>query len=252
MTDASPGTPRIAPPAPSRLAAGAAPLPSLLFLSAFLLAPALARAEGLLLGGVQFATRAPYAYLGTIVPLPGQRLGDGWVQRYWLDALRYEYDGAPGRVEAKGWGAEAMLGLQRSSPRGYAAGYLGLRAQNTVLSPSDPGNSAEGGQAGLKVQIEGERAIDAAWRVNGIANYSTASYDYWTRGRLLRGLPGGTYLGPELIVQGNRDYNLRALGLVYGGLRPLGGALSVSVKGGYQDTRTGGGAYGGVEFAYPY
>ena len=244
MTDASPGAARLAPKPQARLAACAVLLLSL--------APSVARAEGLVLGGAQFATRAPYGYLGTIIALPGQRLGDGWVQRYWVDALRYEYDGGPGRVEAKAWGVEAMLGVQSSTARSHAAGYLGLRAQNTLLSPFDPGNRAEGRRTGLKLQIEGEQAIARSWRVNGIANYSTATYDYWTRGRLLHGLAGGTYLGPELIVQGNRDYNLRAVGLVFGGLKPPGSALSLSVKAGYQDTKTGGGAYGGIEFAYPY
>lgn len=216
------------------------------------LLPAPALAEGLLLGGFQVATRAPYAYLGTILPLPGQNLGNGWTQRYWLDGFGYEYDSGVNLIQATAFGLDAMIGRVASSEQGYGAVYLGARVQSTNTSPNDPGNPADGTNLGLKAQIEGEHALDRTWRINGIANYTTNTSDYWMRGRLLRGLESGRFVGPEVIYQGNPDYHLVGIGVVLGGIRPAGGALSFSVKGGYQNTSTGGGAYGGIELVYPY
>lgn len=200
-------------PAPSagarRLGAGV--------LAALLCAPALAK-DALLLGGVEGSPETSYAYVATVLPLPGSKLGSGWVQKYWLDRLTYSYRSGDREIDARAYGAEAALGYQNSWAGGWGAAYLGVRYSDTRLTPDNPDSRVRGGQFGAKVQLEGEQDF-TEWRANGIASYVFASRGYWARARLQYRLPNGLYLGPELIVQGDPDYRGRSAGLALTGLR---------------------------------
>lgn len=47
------------------------------------------------------ATKDDYYFgLGALIPLPGNTLGRGWAQRYWLDNYSYSYDSVPSRIDA--------------------------------------------------------------------------------------------------------------------------------------------------------
>lgn len=187
-----------------------------------------------------------YFGLGAIIPLPRYDLGHGWVQRYWLDNYTYSYESGPRRIEAAVWGAEAMLGYQASKPGLYGATYLGVRYGNTELSPEDPGNGARGTQLRLKGQLEGTVAFSKRWGGEGIVAYTFGLNGYWTRARLLRSLAGTTFIGPELIVQGDPTYKARKVGVVYGGLQPFAGAF-LNLRGGYRIQSGANSPYVGVE-----
>lgn len=212
--------------------------------------PADAQGRAFLAGG-ELSGRDYYTYLGTIIPFPGSRLGNGWVQRYWVDYYGYGYAGGPGTVDATAWGAEALLGYQVSDPkRNWAALYLGARYTDTRLSPDDPGSDVRGGQLGVKAQAEGETWLAERLRANGIASYTFSTSGYWTRARVLQTLPNNLHTGPEVVFAGNPEYNVWRLGMVVGGFRPLGGYLDL--KGGYSSSSNGSSAYGGIEFYREY
>jgi len=214
-------------------------------------APAPAQAQsGHFLAGGEASARDFYTYVGAVLPLPGNRLGQGFVQRYWLDYFGYEFQGAPGEVRARAWGAEALVGYQTSSQRNWGSLYVGVRYTDTTLTPADPGADVSGSAFGVKVLAEGETWLDERWRVNGIASYAFAQSGYWVRGRALRTLPNRLHLGPEVVLAGNPDYDTQRYGLVLGGFRALGGSLDV--KGGYSTGSSGSSGYGGIEFFRPF
>jgi hypothetical protein len=75
---------------------------------------------GIALAGVEVGKNAQYSYLGPVLPLPGQALGQGWAQRYWLDYTGYAYEKGPGQeIDASVGGVEAALGYTGSSAAGW-------------------------------------------------------------------------------------------------------------------------------------
>ncbi|MDE2089420.1 MAG: glycosyltransferase [Gammaproteobacteria bacterium] len=180
-----------------------------------------AHAEGLWLGGVQVGGQgSAYVYTGLLAPLPGSTLSQGFVQRYWIDGVRYRYSGAPGTIQATAPGAEVALGYTHATAQGYYGLYLGVGYRDTRLSPDDPSASVRGGQWSLDPQVQVEQALAPDWKVNGIASYAFGPQSYWLRGRLLRAAWGRHWFGPELIVEGNKDYHALQVGLVSLGWEP--------------------------------
>jgi Cellulose biosynthesis protein BcsS len=187
-----------------------------------------------------------YAAVGALIPLPGNTLGRGWVQRYWIDSYTYSYASVPSRIDASVWGVEAMLGYQASRPGLAGAAYLGVRYQDTSLNPADPSNAAAGDQLYLKGQLEGEVGFAQHWRANGIAAYTFGENGYWVRARVLRNLKGTKFIGPEFIVQGDPTYTAQKIGVVYGGLQPFAGVF-LNLKAGYRFQSGADSPYIGVE-----
>ena len=182
-----------------------------------------AHAEGLWLGGAQVGGQgSAYVYTGLVKPLPGNNsLSHGFVQRYWLDWVRYRYSGSAGTIQASAPGAEVALGYTQASAQGYYGLYLGVGYRDTRLSPDDPSASVRGGQWSLDPQLQVEHAVAPGWKVNGIASYAFGPESYWVRGRLLRAAWGTHWFGPEVVFSGNRDYHATQVGLVSLGWEPV-------------------------------
>jgi hypothetical protein len=225
-------------------------LPSLVVLLAT--ASAAGAEDRLFLAGGEYSDAAYYTYSGLILPGPGQREnGRGFVQRYWVDWFGYQYDGAPGLVEAEAYGAEAALGYGASSESGWATFSVGARFTNTDLSPDDPTATARGKQWGAKFQVEGERDLAPSWRAGGIASYTVGQDSYWARGRVMRRLDESQALGAEFIANGNTEADATAAGVVYT-VQPKASRWSVNLKAGYRFQQDADGAYGGLEFGYGF
>jgi hypothetical protein len=208
--------------------------------------------DRLFLAGGEYSDAAYYTYSGLILPGPGPREnGRGFVQRYWVDWFGYQYDGAPGLVEAEAYGAEAALGYGASSEAGWATFSVGARFTNTDLSPDDPTATARGKQWGAKFQVEGERDLAPSWRAGGIASYTVGQDSYWARGRVMRRLDESQALGAEFIANGNTEADATAAGVVYT-LQPKASRWSVNLKAGYRFQQDADGAYGGLEFGYGF
>jgi hypothetical protein len=221
-------------------------------LTAGLLAPvASIAAERLLLAGAEVSEAAYYSYVGSVLPLGAQDAGRGWFQRYWLDRYGYEYDGAPGRVEADAFGAEAALGYGGSSEAGWWGVSLGVRYTDTDLSPDDPSATGRGSQFGGKVQLDGEGTIATAWRLGGIASYSNEQNAYWGRARVTRILDPTRAFGLEALANGNDEADATAAGLFFT-FRPAAARFSLGLKAGYRFQDDADGAYGGVEIGFGF
>lgn len=209
--------------------------------------------EGVALAGMEASRDNQYAYLGTVLPLPGSALGKGWVQRYWLDYTTYRYEKAQGQdIDAKVAGVEAALGFQGSSDSGWWGAYLGGRYGNTRLSPDDLSNEDRGGGTNVKLQLEGETALMRGWRVNGIVSHLIGQSSFWSRLRFQTVLENQLLVGPELVIQGDPLYRLYKLGMFVGGIK-LGKDAALTLKAGAnkQDSDSAG-VYAGVEWFMPY
>lgn len=209
--------------------------------------------SGIALAGAEAGSNAGYAYLGSVLPLPGSALGKGWVQRYWLDYNTYRYEKAPAQdVDAKVAGCEAALGWHGSSEKGRWGAYLGGRYGNTRLRPDDPANDDRGGAFNVTVQLEGEAALARTWRVNGIVSHLVGESDFWSRLRLQTVLGNQLLVGPELVAQGDPRYRLYKLGAFIGGIK-LGQEAALTLKAGASKQESdSAGAYAGVEWYMPY
>jgi hypothetical protein len=170
---------------------------------------------------------------GLVIPFPRSHLGQGWVQRYWLDTFTYSYEAGTQWIDSSVWGAEAMLGYQASRPGLSGAAYAGVRYSNAHLSPDDPGSALRGQQLFPKAQVEGEALLSPIWRASAIAAYTFSLDGYWTRLRVLHSLAGTRFLGPEVVAQGDPDYSALKLGIVFGGIA-LSSKIFLNVKGGYR------------------
>lgn len=207
--------------------------------------------ERLFLSGGEYSDAAYYTYAGLILPGPGRENGRGFVQRYWVDRFGYEYNGAPGPVDASVWGAEAALGYGAASAAGWWTCSLGLRYTNTDLTPDDQTAQARGSQLGGKAQFEFERALSSTWRAGAIASYANQQNGYWGRVRLMHSSTPVRAFGVEVVANGNDEADSTATGLVLT-VRPAGGSWSLSIKGGYRFQDEYDGAYGGLEFGYGF
>jgi hypothetical protein len=207
--------------------------------------------DRLWLAGGEYADAAYYSYTGLIVTGTRNEHGRGFMQRYWLDRYGYEYEGAPGLVQADVWGAEAALGYGGASAGGWWNLSLGARYTDTDLEPDDPKASARGSQIGAKVQAEFEHAIAAEWRVGAIASYASQQNGYWGRVRLMHSSAPTHAIGVEFVASGNDEADATATGLVFTA-QPAGSRWSVGVRAGYRFQDVGDGAYGGLEIGYAF
>jgi hypothetical protein len=229
----------------------------LLALSGLLLSGAtLARDITLLTGAEVRRNDEYYAYLGALVPLrSSDRLGAGWVQRYWVDGLNYGFDVSdparfatdPQNIRARALGLEAALGYHLRDDRGGVAAYLGFRHQQSTLSPDVPDSRVRGSQWWPRAQVEVDARLTAKVHAYGIVAYTFGLDGYWSRLRVMHDL-GGLEVGPEAILQGDRDYRARKVGLVTTGLH-LGANLTMGLRAGYHFQANANSPYVGVELA---
>lgn len=209
--------------------------------------------EKVALAGAEVSRDSQYAYLGILSPLPGQQLGKGFVQRYWLDYIAYQYDKTPLQtIEARIAGGEAALGYQQSDARSWWGVYLGARYANTRLSPDDLENHDRNGRLRAKLQLEGETEVGAGWRINGIASHLVGDANYWARLRLQIMLGDQLRVGPEVIVQGDSNYSAYKVGAFVGNIR-LGASTALTLKAGMSKPEDAPASlYAGAEFYIPF
>ncbi|WP_081601601.1 cellulose biosynthesis protein BcsS [Thiobacillus denitrificans] len=209
--------------------------------------------DGIALAGVEASRDNRYAYLGTVLPLPGSRLGQGYVQRYWLDYVAYRYEKTPQlEIDTRMTGAEAALGYQQSSTSGWWGAYLGARYASTRLRPDDPDNDDQGRRLRAKLQFEGETEMGAGWRINGIASHLVGDANYWARLRLQTQLRNQWRVGPEVVVQGDSNYSAYKVGAFVGNIG-LGAATALTLKAGVNKPEDDPASmYLGAEFYIPF
>jgi len=225
-------------------------------LSLFLCSPASAR-DILLLGGTEGSVGDGsiynyYAYVSIIAPLSQNRIGDGFVQKYWLDYLGYNYMADSQEIDATGIGIEGALGYQFSGASGWGGAYIGIRYSDTRLSPDNPDSRVRGSQLWAKIQLEGEKKLDPGWKINGIGSYILALDGYWIRGRVMYRTHNEVFTGPEIVSQGDPEYRAWQWGWFITGFEPMPN-MDLGVKAGIRRTeKAESGVYLGVELSRSY
>lgn len=205
--------------------------------------------ERLALAGADYGGENAYYYVGLLVPFPGSNLGNGFVQRYWVDWLQYEYESSNQTIKAEALGASVALGYGKAAAKGAWSVYLGPVWRDTSLSPDDRGSDVRGAQWGMSISLQGDRRIGDDWRVNGIASFTTSTDSYWTRGRVTKKLLSGYAAGLEAVFHGNDDYSAWQAGAVLLDIR-LAPQASMGLKcGARKSSGEDMGAYIGIELA---
>jgi len=179
--------------------------------------------EKLFLTGAEGGTSdSYYTFIGLVAPIGNSNLGDGLVQKYWVDFLGYSYD-TNQMIVAQAVGVEAMLGYQMSGSSTRGGIFAGARYNSTSLSPDDPGNNTRGDHVWAKGQLEGEMDLAESLKVSGIASYTFGADSFWMRTRFLYRLNQNLSTGPEAIHMGDPNYRAWQFGWVVTGFEPLPG-----------------------------
>jgi hypothetical protein len=224
---------------------------AVLWVAAGLVCPKLSHArEWLGLTGAEMAEQgSAYAFAGAIVPFGSDAvLGQGWVQRYWLDWVEYRFNSEGEQVRARAPGFSASLGYQNSDGTGSWAVYAGAGYRDTDLTPDRPNAKVRDAQSALLLLAETDRRFAEAWRFNGAIQYSAGPDSYWSRAKFLRKSSSATFwLGVEIIFQGDPDYKAYKLGLVLDEL-PVSSRVNLNFKLGAVKTKgLETDAYAGIE-----
>ena len=204
--------------------------------------------------GAEAGQDATTLYAGVVHALNGDLDSDGILARISGAFGDYSYNTvavAGGVVDIEAKSADIMIGYQVVQPTHVAAIYVGADYRDNELTPSDPNNSTEGGEAGFKVQAEASTRGDGPGMASILASYSTAYETYFVKGRL--GVRNdGLAFGPELAVLGDEEFDGYKAGVFLSGLQL--GDIGMTLYGGYESSegKDGGreqnGAYGGVSF----
>lgn len=194
-----------------------------------------------------------YAMVGLLAPLPGYRLGKGWVARGLVDGLTYRYDKNNTDIDATAFGGEASLGWMNSNEDGWFGLYAGAVLRETDLSPDDPGSEARGTKASARFSAEGERKFGADWKVGAMASYSAfADNSYWNRVRVLYRFDDSIFAGPEATYQGSDDYSAWGVGAALVGIK-LGERGELGMKAGMRKAEdVSASPYAGLELGWMF
>jgi len=193
---------------------------------------------------------AKYGVTGMIAPLPGYHIGDGWVVRGLLDGVTYSYEKNSTTIDAEAYGAELALGYQGYYSQGWYAAYAGVFYRNTEFSPDDPNNEIRGGHVDMRFQLEGEHNFTDSFKLNANASYAPDHEAYWFRLRPLYRIGTHVYVGPEGIIQGDKDYDAWQAGLVVTNIK-LADNVDLGFKAGARKTEgQSASPYIGVEVGY--
>lgn len=215
-----------------------APMGLAAFFSIFCLQNVAAK-ESLLLAGFQAGTEnEQYYYFGGVVPLRQQdKLGNGWVQTWWIDNATYQFTSGATLVRAQAPGLRYSIGRQYSRKGAGGGWQLGVSARNTRLNPSLPMLIAKGLNTGIYALLEGQRDLRNRWKLGLIGSSVAGSFvSYWARVRLVKTASSERRLqGIEYVISGDPDYQLTTIAYVNGGWKV--GDARVTARAGISKTR---------------
>ena len=184
----------------------------------FLLMPAVAAAQDLLLGGVQWGPQNSYSYFGGVLPVAGGQLGKGWFVTAFASYLTYQYhSGNPIElVQTKAPGFNAGMGYAWKGAS-YAlalSGSVGDQFFSVTprVLPNAPPPQPEGNVATFTPQIQARYDLSHQFYLSTSDSYSFGQSAYWSRVR------GGYQpmwwlsVGPEGFIQGGQNYHIWQIG----------------------------------------
>lgn len=185
---------------------------SLAAIAAALAVPAAAQDSGVVYAGGGVG-EGRNGYVGAVVALPGNSLGDGLAIRAGGSGGLYRYDSNGTEIEADYVSGELAIVYQTSGEWGWANFGVGPRVTATWTKPFDPGNDREGTRLDAGVTTDG--AIGNKWRVNWFGSLGVADQSYIGELRFgpLVDAPSQSRVGVEVSAQGDDSYSRRSYGL---------------------------------------
>ncbi|MGZ9114966.1 MAG: cellulose biosynthesis protein BcsS [Brevundimonas sp.] len=171
-------------------------------------------------------------YFGVTWAMPGSALGRGWAIRGTASLGGYDYDRAPGTVDAEFVQGDVVLLHQTSGAWGYFNVGGGARITDTDLEPADPGNQREGSNWDIVLTADGMRNA-GDWRFGGYGSYGVDMREYYLRGEVTRRLGSGSFrAGLEVVSDGDENYDRAGAGalLVYEPSRAVGWRAAIGSR----------------------
>jgi hypothetical protein len=210
-----------------------------------------ARADWMWLGGAEAVFDGRFAQMTALFPFSGQ-LGSGFVHRYSVSYIEYEYPVEDTTVEAESWSASVALGYQIPVTDGWLGFAAGPAYRRTTYQPPQPDNPQQGSNVVAQVDLDAGRMQSNRWLYATSISYTPRYRAYWGRGRVLRRIGERSFLGPEFVAHGDRDYDAQQLGIALY-LSRVAGPLDLVLKAGGKQIRDGdSGAYAGIEFLHHF
>jgi hypothetical protein len=198
-----------------------------LYFSFFLLVSSHAFATDLILSGADTSKNSSYYYLGYITPLEGSELGKGFVNRFWLDYISYDYASGSNTVQASAPGISYSIGFQKTLDKLSFGAFLGAEIRRTELSPIDYSNEAEGTKINPLISVEAQNKFSSFSVINFNASLKPNNMGYWTRVSL--GFGDKFKTGPEVSIQGDSTYQTNKYGWFISGI-DIGNQISIGGK----------------------
>ncbi len=207
-------------------------------------------AEVLGLAGFNGSEESLYGYIGVIIPINTTLAEEGFRVRLWGNYQDYEYDGniggTPTSFDADGFGGSASLGYRWNFASTHVSAYAGVAFRDIDIEPEDPSSDTEDDDVGARFALELNHKLTSNVDASLIGNYTAVFDDYWVRLRPGYTFANGLKFGPEVIVQGDDDFDKQNYGAFLDGMKL--GNIKVGIHGGYEDADDDS-AYAGISLS---
>ena len=199
-----------------------------------------------------------YTYGGANYSINGDKSTNGFILHGLLGYGEYEYDTLLGGVDAELTELDLGIGYQWiiSGHRVSLIGALNLVDHDLTGNALDlANNSVNGSETGFKPKLDIWNTDASSFIYGGTFTYSTAYDSYWNRVVFAANV-GPVYLGPELIVQGNEEYEEIRAGLALLGLKlgmfDVGASVGYSWADPKQGTSDQEGLYSSIHMSFEF
>jgi hypothetical protein len=182
----------------------------------------------IVLAGTEFSSSNAYSYTGSVIPLEGSSLKQGFNMPVFVSLLNYSYTTTQNQqlvtVRAQVPGIRAGLGYQWLD--GDAA--LGLSGsvgyQNTYQTPYIPATGKQGSALFFLPQVQAKYQFTPLFDADLMANYLVGQSSYWSHLRLGYQPRWDWHIGPEFGLQAGPDYRIQKVG-AFMATQVFGGAM---------------------------
>lgn len=202
-----------------------------------------------------------YTYGGVNYAFNGDTSTSGFIAQAMVGYGEYEYATGTfplGGVEGEVTEMDFGLGYQWVLPsyRVSLLAALNLADHDLTGSPADlADNSVNGDEAGFKPKLDIWNTDTSSILYGGTFTYSTAYESYWNR-VLVAAHVGSVYVGPEVILQGNEEYEEVRAGLALTGLQLGCANIGASVGYSWAEPEQGAdeqeGVYAGLHLSFSF
>ena len=199
-----------------------------------------------------------YSYGGVNYAFNGDKSTSGFIAQAMVGYGEYEYATLLGGVDGEVTEMDLGLGYQWVLPsyRVSLLAALNLADHDLSGNPIDlANNSVNGDEAGFKPKLDIWNTDTSSFLYGGTFTYSTAYETYWNR-VMFAAHVGNVYVGPEVVLQGNEEYEEVRAGVALAGLQL--GCANIGASVGYswaepeQGTEDQEGVYAGLHLSFDF